>query len=109
MRLIKEKSSPYAMALTGPTERSAYFAPGAHASADLETLLAYADDQPQIGWIVETRRSEKVSGTGTLEIAPLRAMAAAFPGLLAELKAKQANYRTQCAYREEPYNTDAEI
>jgi hypothetical protein len=65
MRLIKERTSPYAMALTAPAQRSASFAPGAHASADLETLLAYAGSQPQLGWIVETKRSEKVSGTGS--------------------------------------------
>jgi hypothetical protein len=109
MRLTREKTSPSAMALTGPVERSPVFVPGAHASVDLEVLLAYAGDQQQLGWVVGTGPSDRVSGTGYLDVTPVRAIAAAFPGLLAELKAKQADYRRRCTYREEPYNVDAEI
>jgi hypothetical protein len=97
------------MALSGPATRSGGRPPRATASVDLDSLLAYAGEQTRLWWKVEAPTIGKERGGGYVDLAPVRAIAAAFAPRLAELKAKQADYKRQCTYREEPYNADAWI
>jgi hypothetical protein len=109
MRLMREDPSPAMMALAGPAYRSTSVLPRANAAVDLDILLVYAEGVPQLRWEVGAAPIGKTRGAGWLDLAPLRAVKAAFPPLLAELRAKQAAYKTQCGYREEPHNSDGEI
>jgi hypothetical protein len=94
---------PIDMTLNGPLHR---FLPGsdrAVATVPLNSLLAYADDSDRLRWSVHSPGSQKVRRHGEIALAPLRKAVAALPGLIDELAAKQARYRSECSpHVEEP-------
>jgi hypothetical protein len=101
MRLKRVGSDRHQLTLSGPATTSGGKRPRAVAFVDLDTLLAHAGESAHLTWEVGPA-FEEAPESGTLDLAPLRAVVAAFAPTLEQLKAKQAAYKTQCIYREEP-------
>ncbi|HEX8571268.1 MAG TPA: hypothetical protein VF759_00800 [Allosphingosinicella sp.] len=90
LKLVRDGWLPPQMALHGSTETLTAFRPHAVVQVDLETLLAYAGDARELGWEVGGGLQGRVRDRGRLDLAPLRAIVAAFTPLLADLQARRS-------------------